>query len=90
MSQHTATWTLWGMLAISIVMTAEYARLCLTTEVASYRYLVLASWIGLLLLSLGRLVRRLTRGPEAQPEARNASVTGANASSPPSRTAAGR
>ena len=50
-------WCLWFMLALSVVMTAEYARLVLTTDVATYRYFVLAAWIGLAIISLVRIVQ---------------------------------
>ncbi len=60
-----STWSRWGMLVISILMTAEYARLCVTTEVAGYRYFVLAGWIGIVLWSLLRLVRRNACDPNS-------------------------
>jgi len=63
-NMRTATWSFRGMLVISIAMTAEYARICLTTEAAGYRYFVLAAWTGILLWSLVRLVRRNARAPE--------------------------
>lgn len=52
-----ASWWQWCSLAISALMTAEYARLVLTTEVAAYRYLVLLVWAGMTLFFLARIVR---------------------------------
>lgn len=44
------------MLAVSLLMTFEYARLVLFTGTAQYRVYVLLVWIGIFLLSTGRII----------------------------------
>ena len=51
----------WGMFAVSFVMTVEYARLVLTTDVAAYRYFILLVWMVGAMFSLARLVSFYTR-----------------------------
>ena len=46
----------WIVLAASLLMTAEYARLVLTTETATYRVFVLVAWVVISLFCLIRLL----------------------------------
>jgi hypothetical protein len=52
-----AAWWHWVMLAVSLLMTAEYARLILFTETATYRIFVLLVWVGISLFSLIRIIQ---------------------------------
>ena len=52
----SAIWCHWVMLAVSLLITAEYARLVLFTETAPYRIFVLLVWVGILLFSLVRII----------------------------------
>ena len=46
-----------AMLAVSLLMTAEYARLILYTETAKYRIFILFAWLGISLFAWFRIVR---------------------------------
>lgn len=51
-----ATWWHWIMLTVSLLMTAEYARLILTTDTETYRIFVLLAWVGIFVFSLVRII----------------------------------
>jgi hypothetical protein len=53
-----ATWWLWIMLAVSLLMTAEYTRLILITDTATYRIFVLLAWVGITLFWLARIIMK--------------------------------
>ena len=49
-----ALWN-WVMLAVSLLMAVEYARLTQFTKTATYRIFVLLAWIGISLFTLVRI-----------------------------------
>jgi len=51
-----ATWLNWIMLAVALLMTAEYVRLILFTDTATYRIFVFFVWVGISLFSLARII----------------------------------
>lgn len=57
MQETNKKWLPWFMAALSLLMTVEYTRLVWTTNVATYRYFVLALWVTMALYWLTRIVQ---------------------------------
>ncbi len=65
-----ALWN-WVMLAVSLLMTVEYARLTLFTETATYRIFVLLAWIGISLFTLVRIDQQRRQVRSSSPKITN-------------------
>jgi hypothetical protein len=55
-SLFNAVWWHWIMLATSLLMAAEYARLILFAETATYRIFVFLIWVCISLFSVARIM----------------------------------
>ncbi len=55
---YDSAWSWWASVALALVMIAEYTRSVLTADDSSGKIILLTIWVVLLVLWLGRAIRR--------------------------------